>query len=154
MGSQTNRLPDMRPSPQRRFISVQEYPVRPPILSRHFLHDGESPIGRAVIRKNNFNRPFIILPEYAPDSIPDAALLIMPGQDNADGRKFRRVHEEKTRKRKRQPRRGQCPSLFINKASRSYRIPNPGSRVDFYTKELMLRGRFIIKNSPPCGQGA
>ena len=38
----------------------------------------------------------------APDSIPDAALLIMPGQDNADGREFRRVHEEKARKRKRQ----------------------------------------------------
>lgn len=33
-----------------------------------------------------------------------------------------------------------------------YRIPNPGSRVDFYTKELMLRGRFVIKNLPPCGR--
>lgn len=32
------------------------------------------------------------------------------------------------------------------------RIPNPGSRVDFYTKELMLRGRFVIKNLPPCGR--
>lgn len=82
MGSQTNRLPDMRPEPQRRFIPVQDYPVRPPVLSRHFLHDGEGPVGRAVIRKDDFNRPFIILPEYAPDGIPDAALLIMPGQDN------------------------------------------------------------------------
>ena len=24
--------------------------------------------------------------------------------------------------------------------------------VDFYTKELMLRGRFVIKNLPPCGR--
>lgn len=69
MGSQTNRLPDMRPEPQRRFIPVQDYPVRPPVLSRHFLHDGEGPVGRAVIRKDDFNRPFIILPEYAPDGI-------------------------------------------------------------------------------------
>ena len=98
MGSQTNRLPDMRPEPQRRFIPVQDYPVRPPVLSRHFLHDGEGPVGRAVIRKDDFNRPFIILPEYAPDGIPDAALLIMPGQDNADGRESRRIHEKKCRK--------------------------------------------------------
>lgn len=27
-----------------------------------------------------------------------------------------------------------------------YRIPNPGSRVDFYTKELMPRGCFIVEN--------
>jgi hypothetical protein len=98
MGSQTNRLPDMRPAPQRRFIPVQDYPVRPPVLSRHFLHDGEGSVGRSVIRKDDFNRPFIILPEYAPDGIPDAMLLIMPGQDNADGRESRRIHEKKCRK--------------------------------------------------------
>ena len=45
-----------------------------------------------------------------------------------------------------------CPFLFINKASRSYRIPNPGSRVDFYTKELMWRGHFVIKNLPLAGR--
>lgn len=135
MGSQTNRLPDMRPAPQRRFIPVQDYPVRPPVLSRHFLHNGEGSVGRSVIRKDDFNRPFIILPEYAPDGIPDAMLLIMPGQDNADGRESRRIHEKSAEKEVKK-RKEYCSSPFTYKTSCSYRIPNPGSRVDFTPRNL------------------
>ena len=95
MGGQLHGLPYMRPAPQRGFIPVQYHTVRSPVLRRHFLHDCKSTVGRTVIRQDDFYRPLVILPEYAPDGISNAIFLIMPGQNNADGGEFRRIHEEK-----------------------------------------------------------